>query len=90
MQQGSSGGGWVRNGLLTSIVSHGGCLVPSTACEITSGTYFGDTAYKLWDAAAGSVPKKRRKQIKECKAIDKNSKRLNCLNRAETYQQVAR
>ena len=89
-QQGSSGGGWVRNGLVSSVVSHGGCIIPSTACEITSGTYFGDEAYKLWDKAAGSVPKGRRKRIKKCKAIDKNSKRLNCLNRAETYQPVPR
>jgi hypothetical protein len=89
-QQGSSGGGWVRNGLVSSVVSHGGCIIPSTACEITSGTYFGDEAYKLWDKGAGSVPKGRRKRIKKCKAIDKNSKRLNCLNRAETYQPVPR
>ena len=66
-QQGSSGGGWVRKGKVNSVVSHGGCIIPSTACEITVGTYFGDTAYKLWDAAAGSVPKGKRKQLKKCK-----------------------
>jgi hypothetical protein len=86
-QQGSSGGGWVRKGKVNSVVSHGGCVIPSAACELTVGTYFGDTAYKLWDAAAGTVPKGKRKQLKKCKTVAK-SKKQACKSKAQTYGPV--
>lgn len=86
MQEGSSGGGWVRNGLVNSVVSHGGCFIPSTACDVIAGPYFEDAAFELYQATSGGISKGKRKRIKRCRKFDKRSKRLNCLNNAETFQ----
>lgn len=88
-QEGSSGGGWVLSGgLVNSVVSHGGCAVPSTACTVIAGTYFGDAAFKIWAAAAGGLPNGRKKRIRACKRIEKASKFVRCLNRAQTFQPI--
>ena len=63
------------------------CCRQLCACEVIIGTYFGDTAYKLWDAAAGSVPKGKRKQLKKCKSL-KKSKVQACKSKAQTYGPV--
>jgi V8-like Glu-specific endopeptidase len=90
-QQGSSGGGWVSgNGLVNSVVSHGGCPVPSTLCTTTVGTYLGDLAFETYAAAAGGIPGKLRKRIKNCiKKNKKFKKEQRCLNKIETFQPVA-
>ena len=87
-QEGSSGGGWVLgNGLVNSVVSHGGCSTPSTLCTTTVGTYLGDFAFDTWAAAGGGAPKKLRKRIKKCiKKHKKFQKEQRCLNRLETFQ----
>jgi hypothetical protein len=86
-QEGSSGGGWVLSGgLVNSIVSHGGCAVPSAACTIIAGTYFGDAAFQVWAAAAGGVPKGIRKRIKKCRKGKNPAKEQRCLNRVQTFQ----
>ena len=86
-QEGSSGGGWVlNNALVTSIISHGGCPVPSTSCTIVAGTYFGDAAFKVWADAVGGLPKGLRKKIKKCKRAKKAAKKQRCLNKAQTFQ----
>jgi hypothetical protein len=77
----------LSNGQVNSIVSHGGCAVPSTACTIIAGTYFGDFAFEAWAAAAGGVPKGIRKRVKKCrKGKKKPAKKQRCLNRVETFQ----
>ncbi|MGH2956500.1 MAG: trypsin-like serine peptidase [Solirubrobacterales bacterium] len=88
-QEGSSGGAWVFDGgLVASIISHGGCRVPSTACTIIAGTYFGDAAFQAWATAAGGVPRGVKKRIKRCKRIKKDGKRQRCKNKAQTFQPV--
>lgn len=89
-QFGSSGGGWIRKRKLTSVISHGACALPSDACQAVAGTYFGDAAYRLWDAAAGKVPKGRRKKLKRCKRVSKPAKFLRCRSKAQTYKPVVR
>jgi hypothetical protein len=90
-QQGSSGGGWViGNGLVNSVVSHGGCPVPSTLCTTTVGTYLGDLAFETYAAAGGGIPGKLKKRIKNCiKKNKKFKKEQRCLNKIETFQPVA-
>lgn len=87
-QQGSSGGGWViGNGLVNSIVSHGGCPVPSTLCTTTVGTYLGDLAFETYAAASGGIPGKLRKRMKKCvKKNKKFKKEQRCLNKIQTFQ----
>ncbi|HET8975474.1 MAG TPA: hypothetical protein VFN15_02500 [Solirubrobacterales bacterium] len=86
-QQGSSGGGWVLGGgLLNSVVSHGACRTDSDACQVTSGTYFGDLIFSLWAKAAGGLPKGRSKRIKNCRRKGKKARR--CLVRAQTFKPV--
>jgi hypothetical protein len=91
-QEGSSGGAWlIGNGLVNSVVSHGGCPVPSTACTTTIGTYFSDLAFQLWSAAGGGISGKLKKRIRNCiKKNKKFAKEQRCLNRAETFQPVVR
>ena len=89
-QFGSSGGAWIRKRKLTSVISHGACVVPSDACAAIAGTYFGDAAYKVWNKAAGKVPKGRRKKLRRCKRIRKFGKRLKCRSKAQTYKPVVR
>ena len=89
MKEGSSGGGWVlKGGLLNSVVSHNACGT-SPACTTVAGTYFGDTAFKLWSAAGGGIAKGRQKKIKGCKK-KKGKKRANCLMKAETFKPLVR
>ena len=87
-QEGSSGGGWVLgNGLVNSVVSHGGCAVPSTLCTTTVGTYLSDLAFDTYAAASGGVPRKLKKRIKKCiKKNKKFKKEQRCLNKVETFQ----
>ncbi|MGZ5336033.1 MAG: trypsin-like serine peptidase [Solirubrobacterales bacterium] len=88
-QQGSSGAGWVLGGgLLNSVVSHGACRTDSDACQVTSGTYFGDFAFSLWVKAAGGLPKGRKKRIANCRRKGKKARR--CLVRAMTFKPVVR
>lgn len=90
MQEGSSGGGWViAGGLVNSVVSHGACFPISTACEVMAGPYFGGAAFKLWQSAAGPMPKGRRKRLRRCRRVDSKKKRLRCLSRAQTFGPVA-
>jgi hypothetical protein len=84
-QEGSSGGGWVRNGQVQSVVSHGGCIVPSTACVVTSGTYFGETAFQLYKSSSGNISSGKRKRLKRCKRFDKIGKRLRCRGRVQRF-----
>ena len=87
-QQGSSGGGWViGNGQVNSVVSHGGCPVPSTLCTTTVGTYLGDLAFETYAAAGGGAPRKLKRRIKQCiKKNKKFKKEQRCLNKVETFQ----
>jgi hypothetical protein len=89
-QEGSSGGAWLLgNGLLNSVVSHGGCAIPSTACTTTVGTYLDDLAFQLWAAAGGGITGKLRKRIKKCRKKHKKFNReQRCVNRVETFQPV--
>jgi hypothetical protein len=89
-QQGSSGGAFLlSNGLINSVVSHGGCAVPSTLCTTTVGTYLSDFAFNAYAAASGGIPRKLKKRIKRCiKKHKKFAKEQRCLNRAETFQPV--
>jgi len=85
-QEGSSGGGWMLDGgLVNSIVSHGGCAVPSTSCTIIAGTYLGDAAFQIWAAAAGGVSKGLRKKMKRCRKKEKLAKEQRCLNKHQTF-----
>jgi len=89
-QEGSSGGGWVLNDrLLNSVVSHSGCITDSDACDVLSGTYFGDVAFKLWNSAAGRLPRGRVKAAKACKKR-KGRKARNCLVKARTFKPIVR
>jgi hypothetical protein len=89
-QEGASGGGWViPGGIVNSVISHSGCLNPSAACDLISGTYLGTTALKLWAGAAGGLPKSRRRQIKHCKGL-KRKRQQRCINRAETFAPVVK
>jgi len=89
-QEGASGGGWVLNGgFVNSVTSHSGCNGLNPACTIISGTYFGDTAFKLWSSSAGPLPVGRRKLIKRCKRVTLK-KRQQCKSRAETFDPVVR
>ena len=65
-QQGSSGGGWVRDGRVESVVSHGSCAVPSTACTLISGSYFGEAEFKAY-RKLGGISKAKSKKLKRCK-----------------------
>jgi hypothetical protein len=87
-QQGSSGGGWVLgNGLVNSVVSHGGCPTPTTLCTTTVGTYLGDFAFDTWASAGGGAPGKLRKRMKKCvKKNKKFTKEQRCLNKIQTFQ----
>ena len=91
-QEGSSGGGWViGNGLVNSVVSHGGCLCRAPLCTTTAGTFLGDLPFEAYAKAAGGVPGKLRKRIKNCvKKNKKFKKEQRCLNKAETFQPVGR
>jgi hypothetical protein len=89
-QEGASGGGWVLpDGLVNSVTSHSGCVGVNPACTLISGTYFGDTAFKLWSSSGGPLPGGKRKRIKGCRRFDKG-KRQRCLSRAETFGPVIR
>jgi Phospholipid methyltransferase len=89
MKEGSSGGGWVlKGGLLNSVVSHNACGT-TPACTTVAGTYFGDTAFKVWSGAGGGLAKGRQKKIKGCKK-KKGKKRANCLMKAETFKPLVR
>jgi V8-like Glu-specific endopeptidase len=89
-QEGASGGGWVLNGsLVNSVTSHSGCSGLNPACTVISGTYFGDTAFKLWSSSAGALPAGRRKQINRCKRVD-IKRRQACKSRAETFGAIVR
>ncbi len=90
-KQGSSGGGWVLGGRVNSVVSHGTCPPATIAtCTLTSGTYFGNTAYKLWSNAAGGVPKSVKKKLKKCKRPRKASARAACRAKAQNFKPVVR
>ncbi len=89
MKEGSSGGGWVlKGGLVNSVVSHNACGVDPN-CTTVAGTYFGDTAFKLWSSAGGGVAKGRQKKIKGCKKKPKK-KRGKCLMKAQKFKPVVR
>ena len=89
-QEGSSGGGWViKGGLVNSLVSHAGCIQPGPACEVIAGTYFGNTAFKLWAGSAGGLPKGRKKRLRGCKRKS-GKKRARCIVRAQTFRPVVR
>ncbi len=89
MKEGSSGGGWVlKGGLVNSVVSHNACGT-SPACTTVAGTYFGDTAFKLWSGAGGGIAKGRQKKIKGCKK-KKGNKRANCMQKAQTFKPLVR
>jgi hypothetical protein len=89
-QEGASGGGWVMSGgIVNSVTSHSGCFNPSAACDLVSGTYLGNAALKLWSAAAGGLPKGRKKQIRHCKHL-RPKPRQRCINKAETFAPVVR
>jgi hypothetical protein len=88
-QQGASGGGWIfGNGLLASVVSHGACKQDSDACQVMSGTYFGDFIFSLYAKAAGGLPKGVKKRIARCRG--KGKKTRPCLVRARTFKPVVR
>ncbi|MDP9227943.1 MAG: hypothetical protein M3M99_02690 [Actinomycetota bacterium] len=84
-QEGSSGGGWVRNGQVQSLVSHAGCAIPSIACVFVSGTYFGETAFNLYERSSGGITKGKRKRLKRCKRFNKQAKRLRCRGRVQRF-----
>jgi V8-like Glu-specific endopeptidase len=89
-QEGASGGGWVLGGTtVVSLTSHGACRVPSTQCDVISGTYLGNAALKLWAAAGGGLPKGLKKKIKGCKRL-RGKKQKRCLSRYETFRPVVR
>jgi hypothetical protein len=89
-QEGASGGGWVLpGGLVNSVTSHSGCPGLNPACTTISGTYLGDTAFKLWASSAGTLPAGRRKRINRCKRIT-FKKRQACQSRAETFAPIPR
>ena len=52
------------------------------------GTYFGDTAYKLWDAAAGTVPKGKRKQRMQEVQEAAARRTGRSASKAQTYEPV--
>jgi hypothetical protein len=86
-QQGASGGGWVLGGsIVTSLTSHAGCPDPA-GCSVISGTYLGQTAFKLWSSAGGGLPAGRKKRIRHCKHLS-GRKHDRCLTSAETFQPV--
>jgi hypothetical protein len=91
-QQGSSGGAFLlSNGLLNSVVSHGGCFPHTPLCTTTIGTYLSDFTFNTWAEAGGGLPKKLKKRIKRCiKKNKKFAKEQRCLNRVETFQPVIR
>lgn len=64
-QQGSSGGGWVRNGRVESVISHAGCAIPSTSCTLISGSYFGEAEFKVY-RKLGGISKGNQKSLKKC------------------------
>jgi hypothetical protein len=89
MKEGSSGGGWVlKGGLVNSVVSHNACGT-NPSCTTVAGTYFGDTAFKLWKGAGGGIDKGRQKKIKGCKKKPKK-KRPKCLMKAQKFKPVVR
>jgi hypothetical protein len=89
-QEGSSGGGWIdQRGLLNSVVAHGSCLPATSACELISGTYLGEQAFKVY-AQAGGLAKGRKRRIEKCRRIDRRAKRKRCVSRAQTIGPVAR
>ena len=92
MKQGSSGGGWViGGGLVNSVVSHGPCPVATSAtCTQIAGTFFGNTAFKLYANAGGGVAKGVRKKIKACKKLTKPAAKQRCRNKAQTFKPVVR
>jgi hypothetical protein len=83
-QEGSSGGGWVRNGQVQSVVSHGGCDIPSTACTLISGTYFGDAAFNLYEKSSGGISKGKRKRLRRCRRF-KRAKKARCRGRVQRF-----
>ena len=85
-QQGSSGGGLVRKGQVQSVVSHGACDIPSTACEFTAGTYFGEVAFQLYRRSSGGIAKGKRKRLKRCKRFDKPGRRARCRGRVQRFK----
>ena len=89
MKEGSSGGGWVlKGGLLNSVVSHNACGT-DVNCTTVAGTYFGDTAFKIWSKAGGGIAKGRKKKINGCKKKS-GKKRANCFKKAQTFKPVVR
>jgi len=82
-QEGSSGGGWVRNGRVESLVSHAGCEVV-TGCQLISGTYFGEAAFQLYSGSGGGIAKGKRKRLKRCKRF-RPAKRFRCRGRVQRF-----
>jgi hypothetical protein len=90
MKQGSSGGAWVLGGRVNSVVSHGTCPPASIeTCTLTSGTYFGDTAYKLWASSGGGVAKGVKKKLKRCKKLRKPAARASCRGKVQNFKPVS-
>ena len=82
-QEGSSGGGWVRKGKVESLISHGGCAIPSTACTLISGSYFGETEFKIY-RRLGGISKGKKNKLKRCKKAAKK-KRIKCRGKVQRF-----
>jgi hypothetical protein len=92
MKQGASGGGWViKGGFLNSVVSHGACPISTIAtCTKIGGTYFGETAYRLWAGSGGGISKGAKKKIRSCRKLRKAAAKQRCRSRAQTFKPVVR
>ena len=83
-QEGSSGGGWVRNGRVESVVSHAGCATP-TGCTLISGSYFGEAEFRVY-RSIGGISSGKSKRLNRCnKQNKKKSKRLRCRARVQRF-----
>ena len=71
MKEGSSGGGWVLKRRPGQLGRQPQRLRHEPELHAVAGTYFGDTAYKLWSKAGGGIAKGRQKKIKACKSKPK-------------------
>lgn len=83
-QEGSSGGGWVRNGQVQSVTSRAGCQSP-IGCQLIAGTYLGEAAFQLYKRASGGISKGKSKRLKRCKRVDRRAKRLRCRGRVQRF-----